>query len=131
MLRLIVLLLTVIFVPIAMAQDPVTTDGDKYKVLLENETVRVLDYLDRPGEKTTLHYHPNFVLYALTPFKRRLTLGNGDIILREFKAGDVIWSPEQTHIGENIGLTDTHVIIVEIKDTAASKSHETETTTKP
>lgn len=114
--RYIVLLLTLIFVPAVLAQDPLTTDSDKYKVLMENETVRVLDYLDRPGEKTTLHHHPNFVLYALTPFKRRLTLGNGDIIMREFKSGDVMWSPAQTHIGENVGSTDTHVIIVEIKD---------------
>jgi hypothetical protein len=37
------------------AQDPVDTDGDKYKVLLENERVRVLEYHDRPGEKTLQH----------------------------------------------------------------------------
>ena len=99
-----------------------TTDGDKYKVLFENDTVRVLDYLDHAGEKTTMHHHPNFVLYALTPFKRKLTLGNGDTLMREFKPGDVMWSPAQTHIGENVGPTDTHVIIVEIKDNAASKA---------
>jgi len=36
----------------ALAHDPVVTDGDKYKVLLENDRVRVLEYRDRPGEKT-------------------------------------------------------------------------------
>jgi beta-alanine degradation protein BauB len=36
----------------ALAQDPVDTDGDKYKVKIENPRVRVLEYKDRPGEKT-------------------------------------------------------------------------------
>jgi beta-alanine degradation protein BauB len=39
------------------AQDPVETDGDKYKTILENETVRVLEYTDKPKEKTNQHHH--------------------------------------------------------------------------
>jgi hypothetical protein len=99
----------------ALAQDPVQTDGDKYKVKFENEKVRVLEYRDRPGEKTHLHGHPAFVLYALRPFKRRITLPDGKVLLREFKAGDVLWSDAQAHIGENVGDTPTHVIMVEMK----------------
>ena len=99
----------------AFAQDAVQTDGDKYKVMLENDCVRVLDYRDSPGEKTHQHSHPAFVLYALTPFKRTLSLPGGKVLVREFKAGDVMWSDAQTHIGENIGQTPTHVLIVELK----------------
>ena len=99
----------------ANAQDPITTDGDKYKVLLENEKVRVLEYRDLPGEKTHQHHHPAFVLYALAPFKRKITLPDGKAIMREFKVGDVLYSDEQTHIGENVGQTPTHVIMVEMK----------------
>jgi len=116
LLRVLVFLCSVMVVSVAMAQDPIVTDGDKYKVLLENDKVRVLSYMDHPGEKTAMHHHPNFVLYAITPFKRTLTLGDGKIITREFKAGDVLWSPAQSHIGENIGSTDTNVVIVELKD---------------
>ncbi|MGA0588857.1 hypothetical protein ACO2Q2_17310 [Dyella sp. KRB-257] len=90
-----------------LAQDPVKTDGDKYKTLMENACVRVLDYRDRPGEKTHQHRHPAFVLYALGPFERIIHLPNGKNIKRSFKAGDVIWSPAQTHIGENVGNTPT------------------------
>ena len=100
------------------AQDPVMTDGDKYHVLMENDRVRVLDYRDRPGDKTRQHHHPAFVLYALSPFKRSITLPDGKVIRREFKTGDVIFSDGQTHIGENTGDTDTHVIMVEIKQGA-------------
>jgi len=99
----------------AMAQSPVETDGDKYKVVMENDQVRVLEYKDQPGEKTHQHRHPAFVLYAVSPFKRKIHLPDGKVLMREFKAGDVMYSPEQVHIGENVGTTPTHVIMVELK----------------
>lgn len=99
----------------SLAQDPVQTDGDKYKLKFENERVRVLEYRDMPGEKTNQHRHPAFMLYALRPFKRTITLPDGKVLAREFKAGDVLYSDAQTHIGANIGDTPTHVIIVEFK----------------
>ncbi len=100
----------------AWAQNPIATDGDKYKVVFENERVRVLEYHDLPGEKTNQHHHPAFVLYALSPFKRTLTLPDGTVLTREFKVGDVLWSEAQTHVGTNIGQTPTHVIMVELKE---------------
>jgi hypothetical protein len=100
---------------VAQAHDPVQTDGDKYKVKIENQRVRVLEYKDRPGEKTHQHSHPAFVLVALAPFKRKITLPDGKAMIREFKAGDVFWSEAQTHIGENIGETATHVLMIEMK----------------
>lgn len=99
----------------ALAQDPLQTDGDKYKLKFENDRVRVLEYRDMPGEKTNQHRHSAFVLYALGPFKRTITLPDGKVLSREFKAGDVLYSDAQTHVGANIGDTPTHVIIVEFK----------------
>ena len=86
---------------------------DKYKVVLENERVRVLRYHDAPGAKTHPHHHPDSVLYALSAFKRRLSFPDGKSQEREFKPGDVMWIPAQTHTGENIGTTDTEVLLVE------------------
>lgn len=97
------------------ADDPARSDGDKYKVRFENEKVRVLEYRDRPGEKTHQHRHPNFVLYAVGPFRRSIALPDGKVLTRAFQAGDVMWSNAQTHIGENIGDTPTHVIMIELK----------------
>ena len=99
----------------ALADDPVRTDGDKYTVKFENDKVRVLEYRDLPGQKTNQHRHPAFVLYALGPFKRTITLPDGKVLAREFKAGDVLYSEEQTHIGENVGDTPTHIIMIEFK----------------
>jgi hypothetical protein len=101
----------------AFAQDAVKTDGDKYRVMLENDCVRVLDYRDLAGQQTHQHTHPAFVLYALSAFKRTITLPDGKVLQREFKEGDVMWSDRQTHIGTNVGQTPTHVVIVELKST--------------
>jgi quercetin dioxygenase-like cupin family protein len=95
--------------------DPTTTDPDKYKAVMENERVRVLRYHDTPGAKTQRHHHPASVLYALSAFRRRLSFPDGTVKEREFKPGDVMWLPAQTHVGENIGTTDTEVLLVEEK----------------
>ena len=95
--------------------DPSVTDPDKYKVIFENDKVRVLDYRDSPGDRTNQHWHPSFVLYALSPFKRRIHFADGNHVDRQFNEGDVIWSDEQIHIGENTGNTPTHALIVEFK----------------
>ena len=99
----------------APEQDPLVTDGDKYHVVLENAQVRVLRYQDQPGQRTHPHHHPEFVLYALSSFKRRLEFPDGTTKERAFEPGDVIWMPEQTHTGVNTGSTDTDVVLVEIK----------------
>jgi quercetin dioxygenase-like cupin family protein len=98
-------------------QDAVETDGDKYSVVLENERVRVLKYHDKPGDRTSQHSHPDYVLYAESSFKRRLTFPDGRKQEVEVKAGSVVWMKGHIHIGENIGDTNTDVIIVELKET--------------
>ena len=99
----------------AAAADPVQTDGDKYKVRFENDRVRVLEYRDMPGDKTNQHHHPAFVLFALSPFTRTITLPDGKVLTREFKTGEILKSEAQTHIGANVGSTPTHVIMIEMK----------------
>lgn len=95
--------------------DPAVTDGDKYHVILENEHVRVLRFHDEPGDKTHPHHHPAFVVYALGPFERQLRFPDGRVVKRAFKAGDVAWMPEQSHVGENVGTTATEGLLIEIK----------------
>jgi quercetin dioxygenase-like cupin family protein len=99
--------------------DPCVTDPDHYKVIFENERVRVLEYRDEPGGKTSPHVHPDSVMITLSAFDRRLTVGEQS---REvsLEPGDVRWLDAQTHSGENTGSTPTHVVFVELKgDTGA------------
>ena len=100
----------------SIVQDPVVTDGDKYSVVLENEGVRVLRYHDKPGDRILEHAHPDYVLYAESSFKRRLTFPDGRKQEADVKAGTVVWMKAHIHIGENIGDTNTDVIIVELKE---------------
>ena len=95
--------------------DPTVSDPDKYRAVMENEHVRVLRYHDEPGAKTHQHHHPASVLYALSAFRRRLSFPDGTTKEREFKPGDVMWLPPQTHVGENIGTTATEVLLVEMR----------------
>ena len=96
--------------------DPLVTDGDKYSVVLENERVRVLRYHDKPGDRTLQHAHADYVLYAESSFKRRLTFPDGRNQEVDVEAGSIVWMKAHIHIGENIGNTDTDVIIVELKE---------------
>ncbi len=97
--------------------DPTVTDPDKYAVVFENERVRVLEYRDEPGAKTRPHEHPDSVMVTLSGFRRRLIVGDRDRDVA-LEAGDVRWLDAQTHAGENIGSTPTHVIFVELKPPA-------------
>ncbi len=66
------------FTVAANAADPSKTDGDKYKVRFENDRVRVLEYTDKPGEKTHQHDHPAFLSSMRSArFRRKLALPDG------------------------------------------------------
>jgi quercetin dioxygenase-like cupin family protein len=103
-----------------MSLDPVVTNPDHYKVVFENDRVRVLEYTDQPGDRTTPHEHPDSVMYTLSSFRRRLASGNlqRDV---ELAAGTTNWLPAQQHSGENIGDTPTHVVFVELKPEASEE----------
>ena len=98
-----------------MSLDPVVSNPDHYKVIFENERVRVLEYTDQPGDRTTPHAHPDSVMYTLSSFERRL-IHAGEHRDVQMQAGHVGWLTAQEHSGENIGSTETHVIFVELKE---------------
>ncbi len=106
----------------AMAQDPVPTYPDNYKVLAENDRVRVLDFKLRKGAKENFHSHPAAVTYVLAPFKIRFTFPDGTTRIREAKAGDVFFGEALVHASENIGDTDAHGILVEMKIASKASS---------
>jgi beta-alanine degradation protein BauB len=102
-----------------MSLDPAISNPEHYTIIFENDRVRVLEYIDAPGDRTTPHQHPDSVMYTLSSFRRRLVSGDAGREV-ELAAGTVGWLPAQEHHGENIGDTPTHVIFVELKEPGAA-----------
>ena len=99
--------------------DPVVTNPELYRVLFENDRVRVLEYRDGPGDRTSPHGHPDSVMVTLGAFSRRLWVDDREVEvdLEPFQAR---WLDAQEHSGMNIGSTPSHSIFVELKEPAAS-----------
>jgi beta-alanine degradation protein BauB len=96
--------------------DPVQTDPQFYSVIFENERVRVLEYRDRPGDRTSWHAHPDMVMIPLASFRRRLFVGDGSVEVEVDKtAHEPAWVGACSHAGENIGDGPSHALFVELK----------------
>ena len=55
-------------------------------------------------------------MVTLSSFRRRLE-GAGDTVDVELPAGVARWLDAQEHAGENIGETETRVLLIELKET--------------
>ena len=98
------------------AQDPVKLSPQYYKVLLENDQVRVLEYRLKAGEKEPVHSHPAGVVYVLSDAKLKFSYPDGRTEERAAAAGETIWREPITHAVENIGDTEAHAIAVDLKN---------------
>lgn len=112
-----VLFLTVLCLaaPLALAQDAVKVDAKHYKVLLENDQVRVLKINYNPKEKSVMHEHPAGVVVFLGKSQVRFTLPDGSSREATTKAGEVGLADAEKHLPENIGNTPVDAILVELK----------------
>ena len=99
-----------------MAQDVVQVAPEQFKVLLENEHVRVLEFRMKPGDKQEMHTHPATVHIELTPTKVKITNPDGKAVEVEGKEGETIWVDPVKHTVENIGNNEIHGYIVELKN---------------
>jgi len=101
---------------LANGQDSVRVAPKNVKVLLENNRVRVLEVRIKPGEKIPMHSHPAHVTYALSDVKGEYTSPDGKSTTNEAKTNSVFWSEPVTHSSVNVGSTEIHAIVVELKD---------------
>src|SRR5215831_10179083 len=99
----------------AKGQDPAKVDSEHYKVLLDNEYVRVLDVHHKPGEKSPMHSHPNHVVYSFSDSRVKFTSPDGKTDIRMVKASQATWHNAETHTVENVGKTEEHALDIELK----------------
>lgn len=102
----------------ALAQDATTADPRSYRVVMENDRVRVIEYKSRPGLGVCghgMHYHPAHVTVSLTGAKLKEKAADGKVSFPEIPPGHVFFAEAETHSAEIIGGSGTRSIIIELK----------------
>jgi quercetin dioxygenase-like cupin family protein len=96
-------------------QDATDVAPDIYKVLFENERLRLLEVRMAPGAESALHAHPDYLVYALAGGKVKLTAGSGESAEVDINQGDTMWRDAEEHSALNVGETELVAIFVELK----------------
>ena len=127
---LLVMLPLIAGISAATEVDAVNSSPDKFKVLLDNEHVRVVEYSLLPGERDDWHTHPPKVSYVKKKKKKkkkknvaggklRITTENGESFLADEQSGTAAWMGSLgSHFAENIGPTPVRILLVEVKAAA-------------
>jgi quercetin dioxygenase-like cupin family protein len=112
---ILIICISILSLPAALAQDPVQVDPAHYKVLFDNAHVRVLDIHLKAGEKTPMHSHPDYLVYSFTSSTAEFTAPDGKTNSATIKAGEVMWRDAETHAAKNTGKKELHVLNIELK----------------
>lgn len=118
-LPLVAALVAAAWVSSGFAADPLKVGPDVYRLLFENERVRVLEVTFKPGTKIGFHSHPDHLAYAVTGGLLRLSPQGGKTMDARLDHGAVLYIPAETHAAENVGPTTIKVIVTELKETPA------------
>ena len=106
--------------------DALLAAPEHHRLLLENDSVRVLVTRINPGETVKLHTHQwpaAYYIISWSDFIRRDEHGNVTLDSRKsglkIGPGNAVWSSSlDPHTLENIGSTPLHLISVEVKNIA-------------
>lgn len=90
------------------------------RVALENDSVRILNVIEQPGQKTPAHQHDfNRVIVYLDSGQMRVTPENGRAETTRYKSGQVAWAAAGgKHVSENTGAKPLHLVEIELKKPA-------------
>lgn len=84
-------------------------------VRFENDRLRLLELRLQPGEKEPMHSHPAYLVFVLSPARMRMTSSEDRVTELDLTAGQICFSEATAHAGENVGTTELHELIVELK----------------
>lgn len=98
-----------------MGKDPVQVAPNVYKVLFENERVRLLEVRIRPGDSSAMHSHPDYLVYSLGDNKVTFRSPSGESAEVELKTGEVMWREAEEHSAENRATADVAALLFELK----------------
>ena len=95
--------------------DAVKVAPDSYKVVLENDAVRVLEVRIKQGAKSEMHSHPKSVAICINDQRLRFTFPNGKSEDADLRRGQTVWLDGISHAVENVGNEDVSSVVVELK----------------
>ena len=110
----------------ASAQDPVKVSPENYKVVLENERMRVNEVYLNVGAHIDWHQHPDHVIYWMAAGTVRIFNKGADSVDVSGTVGQAMFLPACTHAATNIGKTEIRLVQVELKEPAPMKPAGTE-----
>jgi quercetin dioxygenase-like cupin family protein len=87
-----------------------------YRLLMENERVRVMEVRLKPGQKAPMHNHPDdHVVYVKNNARFKLSSPDGKDSVIDLKAGEALWLEAGPHETENTGTTEGLNLVIEVK----------------
>jgi quercetin dioxygenase-like cupin family protein len=86
-----------------------------YRVLFENDRVRLLEARVKPGESSAPHGHPNYLVYTLQGGRVTFTSGSGESVDVPLEAGQAMWREAEEHAAKNEGAEDIVALLFEVK----------------
>ena len=96
--------------------DVLEVASNAYRLVLENDRVRVLEVVLQPQERAVMHNHPHdHVVYVLNDARFKLETPDGKIGEFDLKAGQALMIDSGAHETTNIGSTIGRNIVVELK----------------
>jgi hypothetical protein len=97
-------------------QDVLKVIPENYKLLFENQFVRVIEARVPPGAEEKPHRHMRGVSICMTEYTvESRILPDGQWVRSDRKHGTVYWSESSLHVLRNVGKTTSHTIRVELK----------------
>ena len=99
----------------AESMDPVVVGPTVYKMIFENDKVRVSEISFDPGESIGMHSHPDHFVYVLAAGTIKITKSDGTFMDFIGTPGQIVWIPAESHQAVNIGTTEFRALVVELK----------------
>ena len=98
------------------APDVMVAASSAYRVLLENDRVRVMEVVLDAGETAPMHNHPNdHVVFVVDDAKLKLLFPDGNSGEFDLKSGQALMLDAGPHETTNVGSTKARNLVVELK----------------
>jgi len=102
--------------PAAGSMDPLKVAPDMYSLVFENDRVRVMQVVFKPGQSIKEHTHPNdHFVYVLEGGQLTIYKKDKAPSVADLKVGQVVWIPAETHWAKNTGPSQIKLLVNELK----------------